>query len=35
MDRFAHYGWPFFEERHRALARKAGQAIMEALDEPL
>jgi acyl-CoA dehydrogenase len=23
MDRFAHYGWPFFEERHRELARKA------------
>ncbi len=23
MDRFEHYGWPFFEERHRALARKA------------
>ena len=23
MDRFAHYAWPFFEERHRALARKA------------
>ena len=23
MDRFAHYGWPFFEERHRTLARKA------------
>ena len=20
MDRFGHYGWPFFEERHRALA---------------
>ncbi len=23
MDRFAHYGWPFFEERHRSLAREA------------
>jgi alkylation response protein AidB-like acyl-CoA dehydrogenase len=23
MDRFAHYGWPFFEERHRALAAQA------------
>jgi acyl-CoA dehydrogenase len=23
MDRFAHYGWPFFEPRHAALARQA------------
>ncbi len=23
MDRFAHYGWPFFEARHGALARQA------------
>jgi acyl-CoA dehydrogenase len=23
MDRFAHYAWPFFEERHAALAREA------------
>ena len=23
MDRFEHYGWPFFEERHRALAMDA------------
>jgi acyl-CoA dehydrogenase len=23
MDRFAHYGWPFFEARHLALAREA------------
>ena len=23
MDRFEHYGWPFFEERHRQLAREA------------
>ena len=23
MDRFAHYGWPFFEPRHAALAREA------------
>ncbi|MFZ1907766.1 MAG: acyl-CoA dehydrogenase, partial [Burkholderiales bacterium] len=23
MDRFAHYGWPFLEERHAALAREA------------
>ena len=23
MDRFAHYGWPFFEERHRKLAAEA------------
>ena len=23
MDRFAHYEWPFFEQRHRSLAREA------------
>ena len=23
MDRFAHYAWPFFEERHSSLARQA------------
>ena len=23
MDRFAHYGWPFFESRHAPLAREA------------
>ena len=23
MDRFAHYGWPFFDERHAKLAREA------------
>ena len=23
MDRFAHYGWPFFDDRHRALAAQA------------
>ena len=23
MDRFAHLDWPFFEERHRKLAREA------------
>jgi acyl-CoA dehydrogenase len=23
MDRFAHYGWPFFEAKHAALARQA------------
>src|SRR3954464_997495 len=23
MDRFAHYGWPFFEPRHVELARQA------------
>ena len=23
MDRFSHYAWPFFEERHRALAAQA------------
>ena len=23
MDRFAHYGWPFFEPKHAQLAREA------------
>ena len=23
MDRFEHYGWPFFDERHRQLAAEA------------
>ncbi|HEX6266471.1 MAG TPA: acyl-CoA dehydrogenase, partial [Burkholderiales bacterium] len=23
MDRFAHYGWPFFESHHAELARQA------------
>ncbi len=32
MDRFAHYGWPFFEERHRALARKAESWAARSLD---
>lgn len=31
MDRFAHYGWPFFEERHRALARQADGYAAENL----
>jgi len=30
MDRFAHYGWPFFEARHAALAREA-EAYSEGL----
>ena len=25
MDRFAHYGWPFFDEKHAALARQADE----------
>ncbi|HEX2651589.1 MAG TPA: acyl-CoA dehydrogenase family protein [Burkholderiales bacterium] len=32
MDRFAHYGWPFFEERHRELARKADAWARSGLD---
>jgi len=32
MDRFEHYGWPFFEERHRALARKAQAWAGRSLD---
>jgi acyl-CoA dehydrogenase len=31
-DRFAHYGWPFFEEKHRALARKADAWARGAFD---
>ena len=29
MDRFAHYEWPFFEERHRRLAAKADAWCVE------
>ena len=32
MDRFEHHGWPFFEERHRALARKADAWARNGLD---
>jgi len=31
MDRFAHYGWPFFEPRHEALAREAEKFSLENL----
>jgi len=31
MDRFAHYGWPFFEERHQGLARQAEQFARDSL----
>jgi len=31
MDRFAHYDWPFLEERHRALARQADAWAQENL----
>ena len=31
MDRFAHYGWPFFEPRHAALARQAEAYSQENL----
>ncbi len=31
MDRFAHYGWPFFEPRHAALAREADAWARENL----
>jgi acyl-CoA dehydrogenase len=31
MDRFAHYGWPFFEERHAKLAREAEAWAGESL----
>ena len=31
MDRFAHYGWPFFEARHAALAREAEAWAIENL----
>jgi acyl-CoA dehydrogenase len=31
MDRFAHYGWPFFEARHGTLARQAEGYASESL----
>jgi acyl-CoA dehydrogenase len=31
MDRFAHYGWPFFEARHEKLAREADRWARENL----
>src|SRR5919106_6980299 len=31
MDRFAHYGWPFFEPRHLELARQAEEWAKENL----
>ena len=31
MDRFAHYGWPFFEARHEQLARAADRWARENL----
>lgn len=31
MDRFAHYGWPFFDERHEKLAREADAWARENL----
>jgi alkylation response protein AidB-like acyl-CoA dehydrogenase len=31
MDRFAHYGWPFFEPRHAALAKEAEAFAKENL----
>ena len=31
MDRFVHYGWPFFEERHRKLAAEAESWAKENL----
>jgi acyl-CoA dehydrogenase len=31
MDRFEHYGWPFFEERHRHLAAEADAWCVEKL----
>ena len=33
MDRFEHYGWPFFEERHRKLAVEADAWIQGKLVE--
>jgi acyl-CoA dehydrogenase len=32
MDRFSHYGWPFFEPRHAKLAREADAWAKENLD---
>jgi len=31
MDRFEHYGWPFFEERHRKLAAQAEAWSLKSL----
>src|SRR5438132_264794 len=31
MDRFEHYGWPFFEPRHATLAREADDWAQENL----
>jgi acyl-CoA dehydrogenase len=31
MDRFAHYGWPFFEAKHAALARQAEEFSSRSL----
>jgi acyl-CoA dehydrogenase len=31
MDRFEHYGWPFFEERHRKLALEADAWVQQKL----
>ena len=31
MDRFAHYGWPFFEPRHAALANEVERFSKESL----
>lgn len=33
MDRFEHYGWPFFEERHRQLAAAADAWCVEKLSK--
>jgi acyl-CoA dehydrogenase len=33
MDRFEHYGWPFFEERHRKLAAEAEAWVQKNLGE--
>ena len=34
MDRFAHYGWPFFDARHEKLAREAEGWAKENLHYP-
>jgi acyl-CoA dehydrogenase len=31
MDRFSHYDWPFFEEKHRKLAAQAEAWAKESL----
>src|SRR4029077_19362581 len=33
MDRFEHYGWPFFEARHRKLALDADAWVQKKLVE--